>query len=178
MHLDAPKPWIEVRAATTKNKRPATIFLVPQLVTLLKRSRGAGIGLVLPKGVPSVATLRKDLAAAGIPFQDERDWRLDFHSLRHTYATLMLCAKVDEDSRVEMMRHSEWSQTDNYTDPKFVPLHEGMERLALLLPSSIASLNPGNSCPEQGTAVQSDTPLVSAEVVDLPAKSSHLANPV
>ena len=52
---------------------------------------------------------------------------MDFHALRRTYSTLMRCAKVDNEARTEMMRHSDGRQTIDYTDPKYAPLHEGME---------------------------------------------------
>jgi integrase len=178
VHLDAARPWIEVRAATTKNKRPATMFLVPQLVHLLKQSRGAGVGLVLPSGVPSVGSLSKDLRAAGISVQDERGWRVDFHALRHTYASLLGAAGVSEGARVKMVRHKEWRQTDHYTDPNSVPLHAGMEKLSLLLPSSIASPNFGKQSPNTGTDVQGDQAKTSAEVVVFPLESPVLANAV
>ena len=47
VHLDAPRPWMEIRGATTKNKQPATIFPVPLLIELLKAHWGDGTGLVL-----------------------------------------------------------------------------------------------------------------------------------
>ncbi len=178
VHLDDVKPWIEVRAATTKNKRPATMFLVPQLVALLKKNRGNGTGLVLPGGVPGVATLEKDLVAAGIPIKDERGWRVDFHALRHTYASLLGSAGVSESTRVKMVRHSEWRQTDNYTDPSSVPLHAGMEKLSLLLPSSLASPNSGKRRLSEGKAVQSKKNPATVEAVDLRGETEVLANAV
>lgn len=114
VHLDVPKPWIDVRAATTKNKLPAAIFLVPLLVQLLRAHRGPGVGLVLADGVPSVTTLTKDLKACKIPVHDDRGWRVDFHSLRHTYANLLNAAEVSDGVRVKMVRHAELRQTDRY----------------------------------------------------------------
>ncbi len=178
VHLEDPKPWIEVRATTTKNKRPATMFLVPQLVPLLCQARGSGVGLVLPGGVPSAVTLGKDLVAAGVPIQDERGWRVDFHALRHTYASLLGAAGVSEGARVKMVRHREWRQTDHYTDPNSVPLFAGMEKLSALLPSSLASPNSGKPCPAEGNAVQREGATTSAEVVEFPAESPLLAKAV
>jgi hypothetical protein len=175
VHLSDARPWIEVRAATTKNKRPATMFLVPQLVHLLKQNRGEGVGLVLPNGVPGAGTLAKDLKAAEIPVQDERGWRVDFHALRHTYASLLGAAGVSEGARVKMVRHREWRQTDHYTDPNSVPLHAGMEKLSLLLPSSIASPNFGKTSLTSGKVVQTDTPAENAEVVSFPDESPDLS---
>ena len=108
VHLDDPRPWIEVRAATTKNKRPATMFLVPQLVDLLKKNRGAGVGLVLPSGVPGVPALEQDLIAAGVPMEDERGWRVDFRALRHTYASLLSTAGVSEGAMLRSSSATPW----------------------------------------------------------------------
>ncbi len=178
VHLDDPRPWIEVRAATTKNKRAATMFLVPQLVRLLERNRGAGVGLVLPGGVPGVATLSKDLIKAGVPVQDERGWRIDFHALRHTYASLLSEAGVSEGARVQMARHSEWRQTNHYTDPSSVPLLAGMEKLASHLPSSLASPNSGKRGQNESKPVQSDKDPATVEVVDFREETAPLANAV
>src|ERR1035437_5133701 len=178
VHLDDPKPWIEVRAATTKNKRPATMFLVPQLVYLLTEKRGHGVGLVLPGGVPEVATLSKDLIAAGVPVQDERGWRVDFHALRHTYASLLSSAGVSEGARVKMARHSEWRQTNHYTDPSSVPLLAGMEKLATHLPSSLASPNPGNSSQNEGKPVQTEIAPAPVETIDFRGETAPLAKAV
>jgi integrase len=178
VHLDAQKPRIEVRAATTKNKRPATMFLVPQLVRLLEMKRGNGTGLVLPYGVPGVATLSKDLISAGVAVQDERGWRVDFHALRHTYASLLGAAGVSEGARVKMVRHSEWRQTDHYTDPSSVPVLAGMEKLALFLPSSLASQKSGKSGQNEAKPVQTKTNPTTIETVDIRGEMEVLANDV
>jgi hypothetical protein len=178
IHLEDPKPWIEVRAATTKNKRAATLFLVPQLVLLLEKKRGDGQGLVLPDGVPGVATLQKDLVAAGVPVKDERGWRVDFHALRHTYASLLSSAGVAEGARVKMARHSEWRQTNHYTDPSSIPLLEGTAKLASHLPSSIASPNPGKQGQKLSNGAQTDSAVHRAQSLEIQADSPTLTCPV
>ncbi len=178
VHLDAPRPWMEIRGATTKNKQPATIFPVPLLIELLKAHWGDGTGLVLPDGVPSVATLTKDLTACGIPVHDERGWRVDFHALRHTFASLLDVAKVYEGDRVRMVRHSSWKQTDHYTGPNSNALYDGMQKLALLLPSSLASLNSGNTSPNEGNVVQSGIPHEKVESPDFRGETPVLSKAV
>ena len=169
-----------VRAATTKNKRPATMFLVPQLCDDFLKARRICSGLVLPNGVPyrNSAAPAKDLVAAGIPIQDERGWRVDFHALRHTYASLPGAAGVSEGARVKMVRHSEWRQTDNYTDPNSVPLHAGMEKLSLLLPSSLASPNSGKSGQKVGKPVQRGKDPSAVETIDFRGETPPLAKAV
>ena len=178
VHLDDPKPWIEVRAATTKNKQAATMFVVPQLARLLAEFRGEGVGLVLPHGVPGVATLRKDLIAAEIPVQDERGWRIDFHAFRHTYASFLSAAGVSEGARMKMARHSELRQTNHYTDPSSVPLLAGMEKLSDYLPSLGASLNSGKPGQNEGKPVQTDPVKAPAEIVAIDDGRAPLSNPV
>ncbi len=157
VHLDDTPPWIELRASTTKSRRAATLFIVPQLEAMLRPLRGEGAGPVLPQGVPGNDLLTRDLLAAGIPVEDERGWRVDFHALRHTYASLLGAAGVPEAARVRMVRHTEWRQTDHYTDPSSVPLRAGAEQLSALLaanlPSSGASPKMGKRREKTGTRV-------------------------
>ena len=51
--------------------------------------------LVFHLGVPSPKPLAKDLIACGIPVEDSRGWRVDFHALRHILTILPVrCARV------------------------------------------------------------------------------------
>ena len=97
LHLDVLRPFIAVRAATTKNKKTATLPLVPELVRALKAfqdQREIATGKVFPRGVPTAKTLKSDLAACGIPYEDELGRRVDFHALRYTFATMLNRAGV------------------------------------------------------------------------------------
>ena len=178
VHLEVPCPFIEARAATTKNRLAAMIPLVTPLVELLKAVKGSSAGLVLPNGVPSAKTLVKDLTVAGIAVVDERGWRVDFHALRHTFVSFLENAEVPEGARMRLARHSTLKMTNNYTDPKSVPLFAGMEKLSLLLPSSIASLNFGKSSPNEGNVVQSEIPHEVVEEVDFRGETEFLGKAV
>lgn len=68
----------------------------------------------------------------------------DFHALRHTFATGLGSCDMKEALRVKLARHSDWWQTDRYTDPASLPLFAEMEKFAALLPSSIPSFFLGN----------------------------------
>lgn len=59
---------------------------------------------------------------------------------RHTFATGLESCDMKESVRVKLARHSDWRQTDRYTDPASLPLFAEMEKFAALLPSSIPSL--------------------------------------
>lgn len=179
--LDPLEPVIVLRAETTKNKKGGRIPLLPVLAALLRDQKAKGVhptGRVLPRGIPSVKTLAADLEACGITVEDERGYRVDFHALRHTFLSLLAHVKVSELVRMKLARHSSWKQTDGYTDPKSVPLADGIALLAAALPSSIASPNSGKTCPKLGNSVQTDTPNESAEVVAISEGRTHLAKAV
>jgi hypothetical protein len=50
---------------------------------------------------------------------------------------------ASELARVKLARHSEWRQTDRYTDPQSIPLFGEMEKLATILPPLGAPLKSG-----------------------------------
>ncbi len=165
LDLDSPTPSLRLRPETTKNKKGGTIPLVPALADLLRAERvklADTAGQVFPRGLPSVGTLANDLKACGIPFEDERGYRMDFHALRHTFASLLAEADVSDLVRRKLARHASLKMTDRYTDEKSIPLANGIAKLAATLPSSIASLNSGNSCPKEGNTVP-DQPEKSTE---------------
>jgi hypothetical protein len=67
---------------TTKAKRAAVIPLVPLLADALRSAKTRGVdfsGKVFPRGLPSVVTLARDLAACGIEPENEQG-RVDFHA--------------------------------------------------------------------------------------------------
>lgn len=79
------------------------------------------------------------MPAGAIPVQDSRGYRVDFHALRHTFASLLAGANVSELARVKLARHSEWKMTDRYTDPRAIPLFSEMDKVVALLPSQTVS---------------------------------------
>lgn len=110
MHLDGPRPFIAVRAATTKNKKTAQQPLLASLAAARRAfcdREQATEGKVFRSGVPSAKTLRKDLTACGIPYLDELGRRVDFHALRHTFNTMLQRAGVPPRIIMELMRHSD-----------------------------------------------------------------------
>ena len=179
--LEPGDSFIELRAATTKNKKGGRIPLLPVLAALLREEKAKGVhvsGRVLPRGIPSVKTLTKDLEACGITVEDERGYRVDFHALRHTFVSLLANAKVPELARMKLARHSSWKQTDGYTDPKSVPVNDGMALLAASLPSSLASPNSGKSSLNLGNVVQIEPSPTSGKVIQIADAHSTLAKAV
>jgi integrase len=169
--LDVPQPFIDVRTEITKSRKPAILPLVPMLADALRTAKVRGekhlSGLVFKGRVPEVQALAKDLVACGIPVEDERGFRVDFHAFRHTFASLLATAGVSELARVKLARHSEWRMTDRYTDPRSIPLFREMQKLAegfptaapsSEAPSPIASLNSGKTGPNLSGVDQIATP--------------------
>ena len=136
-------------------------FIIPLILPLaqalrLAKSKARRLtGRVFPLGSAHAKTLAKDLQACGIAVEDERRQRVDFHALRHTFASMLANAGVSELARVKLARHTTWKQTDRYTDPKSIPLFLEIEKLTSALPSSLASPKSGKSRSKVGEPVQS-----------------------
>ena len=181
LRLDLPQPFIELRAETTKSKRPDVIPLIPPLayaLGLAKAKARRPAGKVFPLGIPHAKTLAKDLQACGIKVQDERGYRVDFHALRHTFASLLANAGVSELARVKLARHTTWRQTDRYTDPKSVPLFLEIGKLTNALASSLASPKSGKSGQNESKPVQTDSPVQSVEIADFVSEKAPLTGAV
>jgi len=153
-------PYILARASTTKNKKTAILPLVPQLAQKLKDWRAeqpTQTGAVFKHGVPTAVTLLKDLAACGIKGVDDQGRHLDFHALRHTFATLLAQAGISPRVAMELMRHSDMRLTaKTYTDVMNLPLFGELEKLSPVVPSLIASLNCEKAGPKTGNSDQSE----------------------
>jgi integrase len=178
LHLDEPRPFIEVRASTTKNKEKATLPLVPKLALELKEFRDQQeslVGKVFRLGVPKPKSFRQDLAACDIPYQDELGRRVDFHALRYTFATMLNRWGVSPRAAMELMRHSDMRlTTKTYMDSTALPLFTEMEKL----PSPIASPEPDKIGPSVGKPVQSELALGKAEVVPFRGETVPLGKAV
>lgn len=182
VHLDAEKPYVELRAEITKSKRADLVPLVPVLVEALRAEKAKGVprsGRLFPRGLPSAKALAADLTACGIPVVDERGYRVDFHSLRHTFATMLGTAGVSELARVKLARHTEWKMTDRYTDPKGLPHLAEIVKLDALLRSQtgsqIGSQNAVQAGPELSKGVQGTDSARSWKVVDFEGESPGLS---
>ena len=138
VELDAPQPFLRVRAKFTKNRKDAYIPLIPQTAEVLRAERPQGVSgsvLVLPSGVPrNRRALRRDMEAAGIPVMDGNGRKFDLHALRTTCCTFLLAAGVPARLVQEIMRHSDIRlTTKNYADMSRSPLRESMNALAPLV---------------------------------------------
>ena len=85
---------------------------------------------------------------------------------------------ISELARVKLARHSDWRQTDRYTDPKSLPLFAEMEKLGLSLPSSLASPNFGKTGQNSSKVVQSDFTSENPKVLPLRGETLVLGKAV
>ena len=78
VRLDAPNPYIQLRAADTKGKRADVVPLRDDLATLLREERGqAEDSQCVVSVLPRIPTHRRYLAAAGIAWLDGSGRRAD-----------------------------------------------------------------------------------------------------
>jgi len=146
--LDGDTPTLRVRASMTKNRKDAVIPLHPELVAALlafKPVDAAPFGLALAGLVPRIPTFKKDLRAAGVPFEDQLGRRADLHSLRMTFGTNLTLSGVAPRSVQELMRHSDIKLTMKiYTDAAQLPLVAAVQSLpSLASPGHILAGNTG-----------------------------------
>jgi integrase len=131
--LDAAQPVALVRAATTKDRKPAKAYLGRQLVAELKKLHSPGMpsnSLALADRMPTMDEMREHLAAAAIPFKDDQGRRLDFHALRGTYDTNLAIAGVSDAVRMKLMRHKSPRLTmETYTDSEKVPVASALANM-------------------------------------------------
>ena len=132
-HLDEERPYLLVRAKTTKNRKTSVLPLHPKLASELidKRSssthRSENIFKVR-NGFCRIFT--RDLARAQIPPIDDTGRKADFHSLRYTFATRLAVSGISQRVTQELMRHSDPSLTANvYTDARQLPTFDAVASL-------------------------------------------------
>ena len=182
VHLDVSRPFIEVRASTTKNKKTALIPLVPALADALRAhlaTRAPAFPRVFRNGVPTAKTLRRDLKACGIAYSDELGRIVDFHALRHTFGSMLACAGIAPRIAMELMRHSDMRLTQTtYTDVALLPLFNALEKLPCPPASLIASQNSALSGQKRGNPVQSDAQRTRAKIVVIGDQRTNLAKAV
>jgi len=77
--------------------------------------------------------LKRDLEAVGIPYQDDVGKYADFHSLRHTFASVLDKAKLTLKERQTLLRHSTIALTmDIYTHIGLHDERQGIDKMPSL----------------------------------------------
>lgn len=133
IRLNAPMPFIKLRAAATKGRRADSLPLRGDMVAELQSTRGdAGDGDKLFAAVPTIEEHREYLTAAGIEWKDAEGRRADINALRHTYGTLLSKSGASPREAMELMRHTDMRLTMKvYTDPRLFNLSSAVEKLPL-----------------------------------------------
>jgi len=152
MHLDEPRPYAVLRGRNAKNARSAHIplrqdlaeqlrgYLAEKLSAYRMNTLADGrrsVPMCLPAdmkvfNVPRalIRTFDRDLAAAGIPKEDEQGRTVDVHALRHTFATMLSKARVAPRMAQELLRHGDIRLTMNtYTHLEMVDVQKAVETL-------------------------------------------------
>jgi integrase len=118
--LGASPPTVTVEAAYSKHRRRDVLPLRRDVAEVV-----AGFLAGKPKGArlwpgrwhkDGAALVRADLAAGGIPYEDEGGRVFDFHALRHTFLTHLAESRVHPKVAQVLARHSSITLTmDRYT---------------------------------------------------------------
>lgn len=111
--LDAEPPVVTLAAKLTKAKRAATIPLPPAVAAQMRSYLAEKCtGPVWPGSWSEkpVAILKRDLRAAGVPYEFEGEHGkqfADFHALRHSFVSALARAGVGPKELQELARHTD-----------------------------------------------------------------------
>ncbi len=143
LRLEEAKPFVLVRASTTKNSKVAPMSLHPEVVAALCEIKSASQpGDLVFKRFPRIERFKRDLKAAGISYADALGRFADFHSLRKTLCTNLARAGVPRRTAMSVMRHSDSKLTDKvYTDENLL----GVETAIDVLPTFTETPSQGAS---------------------------------
>lgn len=107
-------PCVRLPGSITKNGKPALQGISPQLARELAALLPSNVhpnAPAFPAGIPRGATVRRDLARAGIPSVDAQGRRVDLHALRKTFGTHLVLTGAEPRVVMEAMRHSDLKLT-------------------------------------------------------------------
>ena len=113
LSFDFENQQIKIEAAYAKNKKTETLPLNTKTVALLREWTAGKMPMTKVFNMPdkTAKMLRKDLKAAGIPYIDGAGRYADFHSLRHTFGTLLAASGAKPKESQTLMRHSDINLT-------------------------------------------------------------------
>jgi integrase len=136
VHLEAEEPFLNVRGSTTKNAKQFAISLHDDVIKALRELRPVDVdptAKVFAGLIPRMDRYRKDLAAAGIPYNDARGGRADFHALRMTFQMNLTLNGALPRVTQELLRHSDMKlTTKTYTDAGKLPTTKAVRDLPSL----------------------------------------------
>ena len=118
-NLESVPPTLTIWAGYSKKRKERVQPIPPDLAIALKEYVGKRKAdeLLFPN-MPDIRflarILRKDLEAAGIPYKDQEGHVVDFHALRHTYATNLTRSGVHPKIAMDLLDHSDINLTMAY----------------------------------------------------------------
>jgi len=164
--LSTSPPMVTVEAAYSKHRRQDSLPLRTDVADVLRRylatSARAEPDRLWPgswsrKG--SAIMIRKDLKAAGIPYQDESGRVFDFHSWRHQFISSLARSGAHPKEAQALARHSTITLTmDRYTHLGIVDLTSAIEAL----PTIGGSADDSQSAEQKATGTDGHNCRVSA----------------
>ncbi|MFW5690761.1 MAG: tyrosine-type recombinase/integrase [Planctomycetota bacterium] len=105
------QPSVTVRAGNAKNRREDILPLKAETASMLTKHLVSRLPTApafnMPDSTRTARMLRKDLSAAGIPYQDAAGRYADFHALRHTFVTALATSGVLPKVAQTLARHSD-----------------------------------------------------------------------
>jgi len=142
VHVDGLRPYIALRAETTKARRADVVPLRRDVAAELRRAKPADATPETPVfgRIPRMRDLKPDLERAKIDYMDAGGRQADFHSLRMTFGTMLAKSGVAPRTAMELLRHTDIRLTMNvYTDPGILNTAGAVEDLPdVTLPSEAA----------------------------------------
>ncbi len=161
--LDSDPPTITVKAEHTKNGKEARQPIRPELATLLKpwlASKSDDERLIRFKGNDAAILVRADLEACGIDATG-----FDFHTLRHTYASLLVSSGVSPKVFQTLVRHSTATLTlETYAHASENDLANGLDGLAHTLTTRVDSKGQSMSVDDIGNPVKNGQSATCADI--------------
>lgn len=184
--LDSEQPTVRIKATDAKGKRageiPLSQGMAEQLKLLFSGKPKDSPALTMPPEGHAAKMLRADLEAAGVDYVNAEGLYADFHSLRHTFVTMLERTGCSPKTMQSLARHS----TPNLTLGVYAHSAKDIERQAIenfpVIPTLAATLSPsknlGAGLVQQAVQHRTNTdPKVIESTfvrgVDGPAKSSH-----
>lgn len=107
-------PVLSVRRKMGADDGRDVIPVHPYALAAMGPRPAAGCGRVVGS-VPDVRTLVRDWERVGVAYADEQGRRLDFHALRHTFASSLDRAGASRTAKKKLMRHLSGDVTDGYS---------------------------------------------------------------
>lgn len=141
--LDLVARTMAVRATVSKSRKAVVLPLDPTLAVQLEGARPPRPGRedLVFVSLPTSRTVQADFRRAGIPELDADGRRVDFHSLRGTFATRLVRAGVSALQVKRLMRHAKIETTEkHYISLQVEDLRSAIEALPSLPASTPARL--------------------------------------